>query len=276
LVKFADDTKVRQEVEEEGDRRALQSALDNLCAWSDNWGMQFNIKKCKVMHFGRNNPKFVYKMNGESLEEVDVERDIGVTVHSDLKPSAQCQKAAATARTVISQITRTFHYRDKYTFLKLYKTYVRPHLEFSTPAWSPWSLGDKQCIEKVQMKVVSMISGLTTVNYPDRLKELGLESLEERRHQADMVLMHKIVHGVGNLDIGHWFDTFEGRRATRAGADPLNVRARTGNLELRKGFFSNRVAQDWNNVPSDLKNILVTGNFRAAYRKLRTAAWRPQ
>jgi hypothetical protein len=48
---------------------------------------------------------------------------------------------------------------------------------------------------------------------------------------------------------------------TRAGADPLNVRARTGNLELRRGFFSNRVAQDWNNVPSDIKNIIVTGKF---------------
>jgi hypothetical protein len=59
---------------------------------------------------------------------------------------------------------------------------------------------------------------------------------------------------------------------TRAGADPLNVRARTGNLELRRGFFSNRVAQDWNNVPSDIKNIIVTGKFRTAYRKLQEAA----
>jgi hypothetical protein len=46
-------------------------------------------------------------------------------------------------------------------------------------------------------------------------------------------------------------------------------------LELRKGFFSNRVAQDWNNVPSDIKNILVTGQFRSAYRKMRAAARRP-
>jgi hypothetical protein len=50
LVKFADDTKVGQEVEEEGDRRALQSALDNLCAWSDNWGSSIlrNSKGCTL------------------------------------------------------------------------------------------------------------------------------------------------------------------------------------------------------------------------------------
>jgi hypothetical protein len=131
------------------------------------------------------------------------------------------------------------------------------------------------CIEKVQIKVVNMISGLSSRTYEDRLKELGIESLAERRHQADMVMVHKIVHGTGDLELAQWFDTYDGRRVTRAGADPLNIMARTGRLELRKGFFSNRVAQDWNNVPSDIKNILVTGQFRSAYRKLRAAARRP-
>jgi ribonucleases P/MRP protein subunit RPP40 len=110
-----------------------------------------------------------------------------VTIHSNLRPSAQCVKAAATtARTVLVQIARTFHFRDGTTFVKLYKTYVRPHLEFSTPAWSPWTQTDKDCIEKVQMKMVKMVSGLTARDYKDRLIELGLESLGEQRHQADM------------------------------------------------------------------------------------------
>jgi hypothetical protein len=69
------------------------------------------------------------------------------------------------------------------------------------------------------MKVVKMISGLRSHSYQDRLNELGLESLEERRHQADMVMMHKIVHGVGDINVDQWFDTFDGRRVTRAGAD---------------------------------------------------------
>jgi hypothetical protein len=77
-----------------------------------------------------------------------------------LKPAKQCAKAAATARAVLGQITRAFHFRDKCTFVKLYKTYVRPHLEFCTPAWSPWTQTDIDCIEKVQMKMVSMVSGL--------------------------------------------------------------------------------------------------------------------
>jgi hypothetical protein len=72
------------------------------------------------MHFGRNNPHHTYEMNGENLDAVYEERDIGVTVSRDLKPSAQCAKAAGTARAVLGQISRAFHYRDKKTFVTLF------------------------------------------------------------------------------------------------------------------------------------------------------------
>jgi hypothetical protein len=103
-----------------------------------------------------------------------------VTVSSNLKPSAQCAKAAGTARAVLGQISRSFHYRDKKTFVKQYTTYVRPHLEFCTPAWSPWTRADIDCIENVQKKMVGMVSGLTATDYVSRLAELGLDSLENR------------------------------------------------------------------------------------------------
>jgi hypothetical protein len=76
MAKFADDTKVGQQVVTDANRATLQSALDKLCMWSEKWGMQFNVAKCKVMHFGRNNPRFEYVMLGQRLEEVDSERDI--------------------------------------------------------------------------------------------------------------------------------------------------------------------------------------------------------
>jgi hypothetical protein len=158
--------------------------------------MKFNVAKCKVMHFGRQNPRF--EMDGMKLEKVEEERDIGITVSNTLKLAKQCAKAAATTRAVLGQITRAFHFRDRCTFVKLYKTYVRPHLEFCTPAWSPWTQADIDCIEKVQMKMVSMVSGLQSDTYEGRLAELGMDSLRERRHVFDMVLMNKMAHGVGD------------------------------------------------------------------------------
>ena len=91
---------------------------------------RIQCKKCKVLHVGRNNKKFEYFMNGEKLDSVDSERDIGVIVDKSLKPSLQ-------ASGVLTQITRALLYRDRNTFLKLYIQFVRCYLEFSIPALSP-------------------------------------------------------------------------------------------------------------------------------------------
>ena len=53
LSKFADDTKLGKVMRTAEDGRILQEALDQLLLWADRWGMRFNVKKCKVMHFGK-------------------------------------------------------------------------------------------------------------------------------------------------------------------------------------------------------------------------------
>jgi hypothetical protein len=99
----------------------LQQALTNLYEWSEKWGMAFNVKKCNVMHLGFNNQGQVYSMGGNALEETTEERDLGVVMTKNLKPSSQCAKAARTTQTVLSQLTRAFHYRDRNIFLRQYQ-----------------------------------------------------------------------------------------------------------------------------------------------------------
>jgi ribonuclease P/MRP protein subunit RPP40 len=127
---------------------------------AESGGMEFNVKKCNVMHLGFNNPGQEYLMDGQVLEETTEERDIGVAMQRNLKPSAQCTKAARTAQTVLSQMTRAFHYRDRHIYVRLYVQYVRPHLEFASSAWSPWAEADKEVLEKIQTRAISMVSGL--------------------------------------------------------------------------------------------------------------------
>jgi ribonuclease P/MRP protein subunit RPP40 len=132
------------------------------------------------MHLGHNNPGHKYTMGGTELGSTEQERDIGVAVMSNLRPTAQCAKAARTASTVLSQLSRSFHFRDRHIFVRLYKQYVRPHLEFASTAWSPWTQSDKECLEKVQKRAIRMVSGLSSAKYEERLAELGMVSLEER------------------------------------------------------------------------------------------------
>ena len=82
---------------------------------------------------------------------------------SNLKPGGQCAKAAGTGQAVLGQLARAFHFRDRYVFLQLFKTYVRPHLEFAVQSWSPWTAADKEVLEKVQKRAIRMVSGLRAV-----------------------------------------------------------------------------------------------------------------
>ena len=270
LKKFADDTKAGNRARTAEEREALQKALDQLCDWAAKWGMTFNISKCKVMHLGNGNIRQEYKMNGQILESVDEETDIGVKMARTLKPSTQCIKAAATAQTVLSQICRAFHYRDRHIFVRLYAQYVRPHVEFATPAWSPWSVADLECLEKVQKRAVQMVSGLQGRTYEERLTELGMTTLAERRHQTDMLQVYKILTGKDKVNSEQWFEMMgDGDRVTRAAADPLNMRIPAPRLEIRRHFFTQRVPAEWNRVPAALKRAPTVQSFRSGYRAYR-------
>jgi hypothetical protein len=87
-----------------------------------------------------------------------------------------------------------------------------------------------------------MVSGLKSNIHEERLRELTLPTLLERRNQVDMAMVHKILHGKGGLDHTTWFEKAEnGLRATRSTADPYNLKVRHGRLEQRRNFFSIRV-----------------------------------
>jgi ribonucleases P/MRP protein subunit RPP40 len=55
ILKFADDTKMYGRVGTKEGVDILRKDLEALNVWSDKWQMSFNVKRCKVMHFGKNN-----------------------------------------------------------------------------------------------------------------------------------------------------------------------------------------------------------------------------
>ena len=264
MNKFADDTKLGHRVITQADREVLQSCLDKLEDWATTWCMDFNVLKCKVLHVGRNNKKYEYTMKGVTLESVDKERDIGVIIDKSLKPSLQCAEAAKKAAIVLGQITRAFIYRDRVTFLKLYTQFVRCHMEFAIQAWAPWTAGDIEVLEKVQRRAVNLITGLKGKTYPDKLRELGLQSLAERRVRSDMIQVFKIMKGIDKVDKNIWFKTV-GRNPlhqTRNNAFEENIIPTRSRTDVRLNFFSNRVVQAWNSLPSDTKAARTLNRFK--------------
>jgi hypothetical protein len=257
IVKFADNTKRMKLIESEEDRDKMQRSLDLLVRWADEWGMVFNVDKCKVMHLGRHNPMYEYYMKGRKLATTEEEKDVGVYVTKNLKPSTQCHRAATRATAVLNQLRKNFHYRDRKTFIKLYKQYVRPHLEFASPAWSPWNAGDQEELERVQQKAIKMVTGLKGETYEEKCQELGLETLTERRLQQDLMLAHKFIDGSIARGKNLFKKTDQPERArTRQAADPNSIMVQYARTDIRKYSFGVRVVEPWNKLDQGTKNCI--------------------
>jgi hypothetical protein len=109
-----------------------------------------------------------------------------------------------------------------------------------------------------------MISGLKGANYAEKCKELDIEMLEERREINDMAQVYKLLSGKDKITRVNLFNHIPAGR-TRLVANPLNLEnART---DVRKYFFSQRVATKWNRIPSAIKTSKNVHVFKASYRR---------
>jgi len=192
----------------EADIRTLQDDLSTLDQRSEKWLLQFNIKKCKVMHFGKNTESHYYLTNNGIKKEIEVskmEKDLGVWVNNELKWSDQCGKAAGKAMSVLGVTKRSFKRLDIKSFKILFNIYVRPHLEYCIQAWCPYYEKDINCFEKIQRRATKLISDVTHLAYHVRLQKLNLFTLEQRRVRGDLTETYKIFRGFDNVDCSKFF-----------------------------------------------------------------------
>ena len=268
IKKFADDTKCWMVVESEEQRKRFQAMLDNLEEWSSLWQMDFNTDKCHVLHVGKKNAEYSYKWGGGHLEQANEEKDVGVLISRTLKPSLQCAKAASIANQVLGQMSRAISYRDKFTFIRLYKVYVRPHLQYCSSAWYPYTAADKEVLENVQRRAVRMVSGISGT-YEQKLRQLGLTTLESNRIRGDMIEMFKLMTGKTKIDYQQFFrlaPARDGAVNTRGNSGYLNVEEpKLAKTDVRRFFFSQRCPRQWNVLPDAVKRVGTVASFKRAY-----------
>ena len=215
-----------------------------------------------------NNPGYTYSMGGVELTTVDEEKDVGVTVYKSLKPGRHCKRAADTATGVLRQIQNNFHFRDRHIFIKLYKQYVRPHLEFATPAWNPWLQKDIDILEKVQEKAVRMVSGLKGKTYQEKCAELRLDSLVKRRQDQDLVQTFKIMKKIDKLSPSKIFNVINRTHNTRSTADKSQIHIQRTRTDVRANFYTIRTAKEWNKTDPKLKELQLQ-TFKTAIKSSR-------
>ena len=261
---FADDTKIFKTILSKADAESLQSDIDSLEAWSKEWLLRFNPKKCHVLSLGKlENTHYTmrYKIYDSELEHVFEEKDLGVTIDMQLKFEEHVSSKVKIANAMVGLIRRSFSFLSPYLFRKLYIAFVRPHLEYAQSVWAPHSAKLIKMIENVQIRATKLVDGLDSLPYPERLKKLDLPTLCHRRVRGSMIELWKHFYVYSRETLSN---TFEPRlRSTRAhNMQILEHIPKDGVRGLQANSFYYRHARTWNSLPADIVEAATINTFK--------------
>ena len=168
-------------------------------------------------------------------------------------------------------IKNSFQHLDKNMFKLLYKSLVRPHLEYASCIWNPITKDDIIRLERVQRRATKLVPGLSNLSYPERLKELELPTLYYRRLRTDIIFVYNYVNQHILLDASthckkchNFTDMFSPVTAGTRG-HPFRYKIHRLNT-TRKRFLTGRTLHYWNNLQPETVTACSLNSFKSRLR----------
>jgi hypothetical protein len=257
---YADDLKIWNA----SDPSSLQIDIDAIKQWSADWRLPIHADKCVHMSLGGDSAnRFVFHgSDGElAIPTSDRKKDLGIWLSSSLSFSHHHRMTAGKAFMVLRMLRRAFPRIEKADFQVLYGVYVRPILEFANCVVYSGLKKDATCLERVQRTATKMVEGLRHFSYADRLHILDLYPLDTRRLRGDLIYTYSLFR---SGDEGIYFATSETLHLRGHRRKIFKPRFRTF---IRQHFFSCRVVNHWNNLPSSISDASSCDSFKALLDK---------
>ena len=260
--KYADDTRVTANISNQEEAAQFQEELDNkIYPWGPTNNMCLNGDKFEHLHVGNNlhQVKASYKdPSGNTIEEKQHVKDLGVIVSNDLTWTKQIEEVEAKARVMSGWALRTFATRDQSAMITIWNAQIRSIFDYCSPLWAPCpnNYKDIELLEGTQRSFTRCINGMDGLDYAQRLKTLKLYSTQRRHERYKIIYIYKIKEElVPNISSTHGLQFFNSKRhgcKCRMPSFPLyHNRA----VIARNSSFALTASSLWNCLPAKIRNI---------------------
>ena len=247
---FADDCILHRPVRTVHDCDLLQQDLDSIAKWEAQWLMEFNVGKCLAMHVGRGRNKMEHKymLHGQQLVELDSSKYLGITLTTDLRWNTHISNITKKANSALGLIRRNLRIASQTVKTQAYQALVRPHLEYASSVWDPYTQANIRKLEMVQRRAARYVCNRwhNTSSVSEMLNNLGWESLATRRRHARLCMMYKIMQGTAVVPFQQFL--VEGYRGTR-GSHTRKLQTISTSNDSYKYSFLPRTIVYWNALP---------------------------
>ena len=269
IALFADDTKFFSNNPDD-----LQTCLNSFQTTIEHYQLKLAPQKCFVLPIAKKNdttPQLhTFHINSSPLSLESSTKDLGVIIHTELKWENHVKKISRQSTILSYQILKSFKTKNIWTLLSLYKSYIRPLLEYNTEIWTPHLGKDKDCIESVQIRYTKQICNrcnIPNISYQDRLYKLGLRSLEDRRKEFDLISMFKIINRISVLNFDDYFYFKSTKYSLRDSAAKVRLHKHF-NCNTWYGSFFYRAAKYWNNLDHNITSAKSLSIFKSKIKTI--------
>ena len=251
IVKFADDFRIFLSCSGSDpslSRQNMQADINNLVQWAAESGMAFNVSKSFSATFDRSRHPIIpcsFLIGDELIPHRECFRDLGVTVTTPLSFNKHMDDIVSKAYSRLGLIHKLFLIKSQKSVVRLYKSFVRPILEYSCLIWNPYTVGYINKIERVQKRMCRMIPAVRQLSYRDQLAHLNLHSLRARRIRYQLIFMFKLYKTITKVEFDNYF-TLAINKKTRGHS--VAVLAQHANNNFRLNFFTVSAIALWNKL----------------------------
>ena len=261
----------------------LQKDIDYLHDWSLRNLMRFHPSKCKVLQVtGKIRApllselpyyRFVYSLGGESLDYVDVEKDLGVMVKSSFDWKDQCDKVCSKANQNLGLSRRTCHFLvDINRKRVIYLTLVRSQFEHCSIIWRPVTQAMLKKFEGLQKRALKWILAEEGISYSShsryihKCRQVNLMPMSDRFDFLDLLFFFKVVKGLIPVELPSYITLYSGSTRLRSShMDHLcyvsSITGSSSNSLFCRSFFFRTISK-WNHIPLEIRELCDLSAFK--------------